>query len=93
MNQEQITRNALRAYPIMLPKITFLRHNENMTFHVLDEQANTAYLLRVHSPLTAAFQSNRLRPEGIIFELCWLEALADETIRRTASSAGISNYP
>ena len=54
MNQEHLARNALRAYPIMSPKITFLRHNENMTFHVFDEQANIAYLLRVHSPLTIA---------------------------------------
>jgi Ser/Thr protein kinase RdoA (MazF antagonist) len=79
VNQEQIALSALGAYPITSPRITFLRHNENMVFHVFDEHTNGAYLLRVHSPLTATFQGERLRPEGIASELHWLEALTDET--------------
>ncbi len=79
MNQEQIALNALDAYPITASRITFLRHNENLVFHVLDEQASAAYLLRVHVPLTATFQGERLRPEGIASELSWLEGLADDT--------------
>src|SRR5437660_482581 len=50
-----------------------------MVFHVIDAQAGDAYLLRLHSPLTAAFEGERLRPKGIASELCWLEALSDET--------------
>ena len=50
-----------------------------MVFHVIDAQAGDAYLLRLHSPLTAAFEEERLRPKGIASELCWLEALSDET--------------
>jgi Ser/Thr protein kinase RdoA (MazF antagonist) len=79
MNQEQLAYQALEAYPINSPAVIFLRHNENLTFRVLDEQTKDAYLLRIHSPSTAAFQVNRLRPAGIASELQWLEALAEET--------------
>ena len=77
--QQYLALRALSAYSIASPKITFLRHNENMVFRVIDAQAGHAYLLRLHSPLTAAFEGERLRPKGIASELCWLEALADET--------------
>ncbi len=79
MNQEQLAHKALAAYPTTAPKIIFLRHNENRTFRVLDELTNKVYLLRIHSPLTTIFQGERLRPDGIVFELQWLEALAHET--------------
>ncbi len=79
MNQERLAHKALAAYPITAPKITFLHHNENRTFRVLDELTNNVYLLRIHSPLTTTFQGERLRPDGIVSELQWLEALAHET--------------
>ena len=79
MKQEHLALCALDAYPIVSPKITFLRHNENMTFHVIDTKVGHAYLLRLHSPLTRTLQGERLRPEGIVSELSWLEALTNET--------------
>ena len=79
MNHEQLALCALSAYSIGSPRVTFLRHNENMAFHVLDAQAGHAHLLRIHSPLTKTFQGERLRPEGIASELCWLEALTNDT--------------
>jgi Ser/Thr protein kinase RdoA (MazF antagonist) len=79
VNQEYLALRALSAYSLVSPRVTFLRHNENMVFHVIDTQAGHAYLLRLHSPLTAAFEGERLRPKGIASELCWLEALSDET--------------
>jgi Ser/Thr protein kinase RdoA (MazF antagonist) len=79
VNQEQLALRALSAYSIASPRITFLRHNENMVFHVTDAQAGHAYLLRIHSPFTKTFPGERLRPEGIASELCWLEALSNET--------------
>jgi Ser/Thr protein kinase RdoA (MazF antagonist) len=79
VDQERLAHNALDAYSIALPKITFLRQNENMVFHVCDEQTGNTYLLRIHAPLTKAFQGERLHPEGIASELHWLEALTDET--------------
>lgn len=76
---ERIVRAALQAYPIVSTTITFLRHNENMAFRVVDGQTSETYLLRVHVPLTEAFQGERQQPEMIASELCWLEALANET--------------
>ncbi len=79
MSQEYLALRALSAFAIGSPEVIFIRHNENLAFHVVDTQASHAYLLRLHSPLTAAFEGERLRPQGIVSELCWLEALADET--------------
>jgi Ser/Thr protein kinase RdoA (MazF antagonist) len=79
MNLEQVALKALEAYSMNAPVITFLRHNENVTFHVADKQAGNAYLLRIHSPLTETFLGERQLPEVIESELRWLEALADET--------------
>lgn len=79
MNQEQMALSALGAYLITPSKITFLRRNENMVFQVVDEQAGRSYLLRIHAPLTTAFQGERLRPRAIASELLWLEVLAEET--------------
>lgn len=76
---ERIVKTALQAYPIASPTIAFLRHNENMTFRVVDGQTSKTYLLRVHTPLTEAFQGERQQPEMIASELCWLEALSNET--------------
>jgi hypothetical protein len=77
--REYLVLRALSAYSLVAPKVTFLRHNENMVFHVIDAKAGHAYLLRIHSPLTAALAGKRLHPKGIASELCWLEALSDET--------------
>lgn len=74
-----LVKAALQAYPIVSPTITFLRHNENITFRVVDRQTNETYLLRIHAPLTEAFQGERQQPEMIASELCWLEALSNET--------------
>lgn len=79
MNQEQFVLQALSAYEIVSPRVTFLRHNETMAFQIIDTQTGQTYLLRIHVPLTKAFQGERLRPEGIGSELCWLEALTDGT--------------
>ncbi len=79
MSKEQLALLALRAYPIASPKVTFLRHNENLVFHVRDAQTGLPYLLRLHSPLVEAFKGERLHPNGIASELCWLEALSNQT--------------
>lgn len=70
---------ALEAYLIMPTQITFLRHNENMVFRVVDERAGHSYLLRIHAPLTTAFQGEHSRPRAIASELLWLEALTEGT--------------
>lgn len=79
MNQEHMALSALRAFPITPAKITFLRRNENMVFQVVDSRAGRSYLLRIHAPLTTAFQGERLHPRAIASELLWLEALAEDT--------------
>ena len=57
VNQEHLALRALDAYSIASEKITFLRQNENLVFRVVDGQAGDAYLLRIHVPLTKAFQA------------------------------------
>ncbi len=77
--QKHPAQRALEAYPITSPDVTFLRHNENMAFRVDDKQTGNSYLLRIHAPLTAAFEGERFQPQGIISELRWLETLSQDT--------------
>src|SRR5580700_3916322 len=48
---------ALKSYALQSPQITFLRHNENFTFHVSDTRQGASYLLRLHFPLNEHFLS------------------------------------
>ncbi|GCE12306.1 phosphotransferase enzyme family protein [Tengunoibacter tsumagoiensis] len=78
MSPEKLAQSAFLAYPFIAQEIVFLGHNENMTFRMYDQQANS-YLLRIHLPLTAGFAGDRLQPAGILSELLWLEALIRDT--------------
>lgn len=46
---EKIIQESLERYDFKNPKLEFIRHNENITYKVLDE-LNT-YVLRVHKPI------------------------------------------
>src|SRR5579863_5453428 len=74
---------ALKSYALHNPQITFLRHNENLTFHVSDHGQGASYLLRLHFPLNEnfkePFKGMRQQPAALASELLWLEALHRDT--------------
>jgi hypothetical protein len=68
---------ALRAYALRGPQLTFLGHNDTITYPV--ETGGAQYLLRLHMPMSEAFAGERQSLRAIASELLWLEALRHET--------------
>lgn len=46
---EKIVKEAIEQYEFRNPKLEFIRHNENITYKVIDEYDN--YVMRVHKPV------------------------------------------
>lgn len=69
----------LAHYDLKKPALTFIRHNENITFQVIDALSGKKYLLRLHKPITENFASAQQRPVELASELLWLEALHRDT--------------
>ncbi|GAC1367104.1 MAG: phosphotransferase [Ktedonobacteraceae bacterium] len=70
---------ALTHYNLPGPSLTFIRHNENITFQVTDRAQAEKYLLRMHLPITENFASAQQRPVELASELLWLDALHRDT--------------
>ncbi len=79
MQHGELAQQALRAYALAEPQVSFLGHHDTLTFHVVDGLTQAPLLLRLHSPATAALRSPRQQPDMIWSELQWLEALTQET--------------
>lgn len=77
MIEEQIL-NILHSFRIHEPQITFLRHNENRTYKVIDADSS-AYVLRIHQPLKESMTGLQHTYDGLLGELLMLEALAKES--------------
>ena len=69
---DRFAEQALDAYNLGDAKISFLQHSENVTYHV---QADQAYLLRLHTPLTPEMGTHGDDPAVIESEITWLDAL------------------
>lgn len=77
MQYKEWAEAALRAYGLEDSQVTWLGHHDTLTFQVVERRSQTPYLLRLHSPATAALRSPRQQPAMIRSELQWLEALAE----------------
>jgi hypothetical protein len=76
---------ALRAYALRGPQLTFLGHNDTITYPV--ETGGAQYLLRLHLPVVEAFAGERQSLRAIASELLWLEALGRERLPDPGSQA------
>ncbi|QVK17013.1 phosphotransferase [Mycoplasmatota bacterium] len=47
---DQLVESVLRQYKISNPQVTFIRHNENMTYKVIDGSTSKEFVLRIHIP-------------------------------------------
>jgi len=75
---DSLARQALSCYGGESWQCSFLRHNENLTFKVLDD-AGHSYLLRLHKPAVKGFEGLAQSQAAIRSELMWLEALRRDT--------------
>jgi Ser/Thr protein kinase RdoA (MazF antagonist) len=75
---DDIASRALEHYDIRDPRLTFLRHSDNLTYKV-DSLSNDSFLLRIHIPITKAMGVHGSDPQMVKSELMWLEALNRDT--------------
>ncbi|MFL1671861.1 phosphotransferase enzyme family protein [Paenibacillus dendritiformis] len=78
MGHQAIAAEALSHYEIQSPIITFIRHNENLTYKITDE-SGSAYLLRVHKPVHAELHGLQHSKAGLNGEMELLQALGENT--------------
>jgi Ser/Thr protein kinase RdoA (MazF antagonist) len=72
---DKFIEEILTQYPIHVSSITFIRHNENMTYKVADEAAGLSYLLRIHKSITSSLSGLQHTYEGLGAEMAFLQTL------------------
>lgn len=77
--RDELLHELLSQYGVEKPKVTLLRHNENITYKVIDELDDTAYLLRIHEPVTANLVGIQHSYDGLNAELQLLQDMSTET--------------
>lgn len=48
ISRDTIATEIISHYSIEKPSVSFIRHNENLTYQVVDESTRKKYLLRIH---------------------------------------------
>ncbi|WP_260405484.1 phosphotransferase enzyme family protein [Paenibacillus sp. 598K] len=77
---EALARQLLASYPLDDPALTFIRHNENLTFKVNERGSGRAFLLRVHLPVTRGFDGPQHTLEGLTGEMALLQELSSHDV-------------
>jgi len=72
-----LAHHVLTQYELNDPQLTFIRHNENVTFQV--STSSGSYLLRIHLPVTDAIGGHGADYDMVLSEAIWLSALNDDT--------------
>lgn len=75
MEYSVLAKDVLTAYNVTDPDITFIRHNENITFKIADKLHNKSYLLRIHKPVTEGLLGVQHTFQGLESEMKILEQL------------------
>ena len=70
---------ALARYGLEDYQLTFLRHNENLTYKAEDPVEGKAYALRLHEPRHAGFGRHGRDWKMVRSELRWMEAVQRDT--------------
>lgn len=78
MDYSSIAKDILTSYSISEPQIQFIRHNENITFKITEEEHSKSYLLRIHSPSTEGLFGLQHTLEGIKSEISILQELKEK---------------
>ncbi|WP_340388701.1 phosphotransferase [Paenibacillus sp. FSL E2-0151] len=54
MSYDHMAAQIIQNYTIEKPVVSYIRHNENLTYHVVDEASGQKYLLRIHQAAYAS---------------------------------------
>jgi len=76
---EKLIEIALRQYGITNYSLSFIRHNDNLTLKIDNNEDNNSYVLRIHSPITTGLQGVQHTFEGLNAEMELLNNLSEQT--------------
>ncbi|RAP77422.1 phosphotransferase enzyme family protein [Paenibacillus montanisoli] len=71
---------AAAYYPIQEPTLSFIRHNENITYKVTEPLSGKSYLLRIHKSVTGGLSGIQHTREGLQAEMTLLRWLHRQDI-------------
>ncbi len=86
MSYDHMAADIIQNYTIEKPVVSYIRHNENLTYHVVDEASGQKYLLRIHQAAYASMS-------GIQHTLPALEAEMDLLYELNATTALRVQHP
>lgn len=79
INYDKLIEIALGHYGITDFSSIFLRHNDNITLKIDNNEDNNSYVLRIHSPITSGLQGVQHTFEGLNAEMELLKSLNEQT--------------
>ncbi|WP_368915863.1 phosphotransferase enzyme family protein [Exiguobacterium acetylicum] len=79
INYDKLVEKALENYGIIDFSSIFIRHNDNITLKINNNEDGNSYVLRIHSPITSGLYGVQHTFEGINAELIWLSSLNKQT--------------
>jgi len=75
---DEIAKQVLATYHLLNPRLSFIRHSDNVTYKVTTADSKS-YLLRIHIPITTAMGSHGSDFRMVNSEVAWMLALSQET--------------
>lgn len=79
INYDKLIEIALEHYGITDFSSSFIRHNDNITLKIDNNEDNNSYVLRIHSPITSGLQGVQHTFEGLTAEVELLNSLNEQT--------------
>lgn len=79
---DHVATQVIQNYAIEKPVVSYIRHNENLTYHVVDEASGQKYLLRIHQAAYASMSGIQHTPSALEAEMNLLHELNATTALR-----------
>lgn len=73
-------KKVLLHYSFIEPINEFIRHNENITFRVINKRDNRKYILRIHKPIFDGFLGLQHTRDGLQSEMVFLREIDQKNI-------------
>jgi hypothetical protein len=69
MSYDHMAAQVIKYYNMEKPVVSYIRHNENLTYHVVDEASGQKYLLRIHQAAYASMTGIQHTPPALEAEM------------------------
>lgn len=82
LSHDYMAAEIIKHYSMEQPVVSFIRHNEHLTYHVVDESSGQKYLLRIHQAAYASMTGIQHTPAALEAEMNLLHELNATTALR-----------